>query len=467
MTDSNTTLQTRTETGEVDTAHSPPPEELNPYLIAREQFDRAAELIPDLKRGLIEFLKTPDRSICVSFPVEMDDGSVQNFTGYRVLHNRVRGPGKGGVRYHPDVTEDEVRALAGWMTWKCALLDVPFGGAKGGVVCNPKNLSETELRRITRLFIADIGDNIGPQTDIPAPDVYTNAQTMAWIYDTYQTMHPGANNLPVVTGKPIDIGGSVGRDEATAQGSLDATVRLLERGIVAGLTTVSGARVAIQGFGNAGSVAARLFSEAGARIIAVSDSEGGIFSEEGLDVKTAMAFKQKHGTVVGLPGSRTITNDDLLELECDILIPAALENQIRRDNAHRIQTRLIVEAANGPTTPAADEILANAGVMILPDILANAGGVTVSYFEWVQNIEYQRWELDLVNSRMRQRMRSAVDAVIDRWQKFQECPDTTEATAPVDDADHQNSPDVDLRTAALVLAIERVSSVTLERGLWP
>lgn len=467
MTDSKTTSRKEVEDGETDPETSPSAEELNPYLIAREQFDRAARLIPDLKRGLIEFLKTPDRSICVSFPVEMDDGSVQNFTGYRVLHNRARGPGKGGVRYHPDVTEDEVRALAGWMTWKCALLDVPFGGAKGGVVCDPKSLSETELRRITRRFIADIGDNIGPQTDIPAPDVYTNAQTMAWIYDTYQAMHPGANNLPVVTGKPINIGGSLGRNEATGRGCLDATVRLLERGVVSGLTTLNGARVAVQGFGNAGSVAARLFSEAGACIIAVSDSQGGIFSEEGLDVEAAMAFKHEHGTIVGLPGSRTITNSDLLELECDILIPAALENQIRRDNAGRLQTRLIVEAANGPTTPAADRILAEAGVLVLPDILANAGGVTVSYFEWVQNIEYQRWDLHQVNSRLRQRMRSSVDAVIDRWQKFQETPDAVETDGPAPDSDSSGTLNVDLRTAALVLAIERVSHVTLERGIWP
>lgn len=467
MTDSNTTSQLEAEAEEAGPEPSPPAEELNPYLIAREQFDRAAELIPGLKRGLIEFLKTPDRSICVSFPIEMDDGSVQNFTGYRVLHNRVRGPGKGGIRYHPDVTQDEVRALAGWMTWKCALLDVPFGGAKGGVVCDPKNLSETELRRITRRFIADIGNNIGPHTDIPAPDVYTNAQTMAWIYDTYQTMHPGANNLPVVTGKPIDIGGSVGRDEATGRGCLDSTVRLLEQGVVPGLKTLDDASIAVQGFGNAGSVAARLFSEAGARIIAVSDSQGGIFSEEGLDVETAMAFKREHGTVVGLPGSRTITNDDLLELECDILIPAALENQIRRDNAGRLQTRLIVEAANGPTTPAADKILTEAGVPILPDILANAGGVTVSYFEWVQNIEYQRWGLDQVNSQLRRRMRSAVDAVTDRWRKFQEMPAPDETSEAVPDANSGEAPDVDLRTAALVLAIERVSSVTLERGIWP
>lgn len=454
---------TTNESESTDESSPPSTEELNPYLIARQQFDQAAALIPDLKRGLIDFLKTPDRVICVSFPVEMDDGSVQNFTGYRVLHNRARGPGKGGIRYHPDVTEDEVRALAGWMTWKCALLDIPFGGAKGGIVCDTKKLSETELRHITRRFIADLGDNIGPQTDIPAPDVYTNSQTMAWIYDTYQAMHPGANNLPVVTGKPIDVGGSLGRDEATGRGSLDATERLLELGVVPNLTTLKDARVAIQGFGNAGSVAARLFADAGARIIAVSDSQGGIVYEEGLDVEAALAFKREHGTVVGLPGSRTVTNSDLLELECDVLIPAALENQIRQDNAVRVRARLIVEAANGPTTPAADRILAAAGIPVLPDILANAGGVTVSYFEWVQNIEYQRWELDEVNSRLRQRMRSAVDAVIDRWQQFQE----SSANDEPDSKEPTGGANVDLRTTALVLAIERVSRVSLERGIWP
>lgn len=445
---------------------APPAEELNSYLIAREQFDRAVALLPDLKHGLVEFLKTPDKAICVSFPVEMDDGSVKNFTGYRVLHNRARGPGKGGVRYHPDVTEDEVRALAGWMTWKCALLDVPFGGAKGGVVCDPKQLSQTELRRITRRFIADLGDNIGPQVDVPAPDVYTNSQTMSWIYDTYQAMHPGANNLPVVTGKPIDIGGSYGRDEATGRGCLYATERFLERGAIPELDSIRGASVVVQGFGNAGSVVARLFAEAGARIIAVSDSQGGIFSEQGFDVEAALAFKKEHGTVVGLPGSQTITNSDLLELKCDVLIPAALENQIRRDNVDRIQARLVVEAANGPTTPAADRNLTARGIPVLPDILANAGGVTVSYFEWVQNIEYQRWELEEVNAKLRQRMRSAVDSVVDRWQHFQDVPDTdTESLA--ESVVAPNETIVDLRTTALVLAIERVSRVTLERGIWP
>jgi glutamate dehydrogenase (NAD(P)+) len=426
-----------------------PAENLNPFDIARAQFDSAVTHVPEIKRGLIEFLKAPIRTITVNFPVEMDDGRVRTFSGYRVLHSRVRGPGKGGVRYHPDVTEDEVRALAGWMTWKCALIDVPFGGAKGGVVCNVKELSEGELRRITRRFIADLGDNIGPHTDVPAPDLYTNPQTMAWIYDTYDGLHPGENNLPVVTGKPTNLGGSLGRDEATGRGCLFAVERLLESGVVAGLDQLDGATVAVQGFGNAGSVVARLFRDRGAKIIAVSDSQGGVHRAGGLDVDGAVAFKHKHKTVVGLPGSVTIDNAELLELECDILVPAALENQIRSDNAERMHCRLVCEAANGPTTPAADEILRRRGIPVLPDILANSGGVCVSYFEWVQNIENEQWDLEEVNSKLLKKMQRAVDVVVERWQQL------------------GGMPQLDLRTAALAVAIERVARVALERGIWP
>jgi glutamate dehydrogenase (NAD(P)+) len=316
-------------------------EDLNPFHIARQQFDRALPHLGQMKRGLIDFLKSPVRSISLCFPVEMDDGSVRTFAGYRVLHSRVRGPGKGGIRYHPEVTEDEVRALAGWMTWKCSLIDVPFGGAKGAVACNPKELSQAELRRITRRYIADLGDNIGPHTDIPAPDLYTDAQTMAWIYDTYDVLHPGKNNLPVVTGKPLDLGGSRGRDEATGRGCLFAVQRFLEHGLVAGLTRLDGAAVAIQGFGNAGSVAARLFQEVGTRIVAVSDTRGGIYKRKGIDVAAALRFKAEHGTVVGLPDTDMITNEQLLQLECDVLIPAARENQIRADNAAGLRCRLV------------------------------------------------------------------------------------------------------------------------------
>lgn len=424
-------------------------EDLNPFHIARYQFDRAMPLVPTLKHGLIDFLKSPIRTVTLSFPVEMDDGRVRTFTGYRVLHSRVRGPGKGGIRYHTDATEDEVRALAGWMTWKTALIDVPFGGAKGGVVCDVKRLSEGELRRITRRFIADLGENIGPNTDIPAPDLYTNAQTMAWIYDTYDGLHPGENNLPIVTGKPIDMGGSLGRNEATARGCLYATERLLERGAVPGLESLKGARIAVQGFGNAGSVAARLFCEAGAKIVAASDSQGGVHCEPGLDVEAAIAFKAEHGTVVGMPGTATITNEQLLEADCDVLIPAAMENQIRAGNAAHLKCKVVCEAANGPTTPAADDTLRERGIPVLPDILANSGGVCVSYFEWVQNIENEQWDLDEVNGKLHKKMLRSVDTVVDRWQRL------------------GGLASVDLRNAAMAVAIERVAHVALQRGIWP
>jgi glutamate dehydrogenase (NAD(P)+) len=427
-------------------------EDLNPFHIAAQQFDRAAALLPKLKHGLIDFLKRPTRTVIVEFPVELADGSVQSFTGYRVLHNQVRGPGKGGIRFHPAVTLDEVRALATWMTWKCAVIDVPFGGAKGGVCCNPKEMNDSDLRKITRRYIVDLGGLIGPHTDIPAPDVYTNAQTMAWIYDTYAMMHPGRNNLPVVTGKPLDIGGSLGRNEATAQGCLFACQRALARRLLPGLTEVLGTRVAVQGFGNAGSIAAQLFHEAGARIVAVSDSRGGIHQTHGLDVSAVHAHKASTGTVVGMPGSTTITNEALLELECDILIPAALENQIRRDNAPAVRARLICEAANGPTTPAADRILFERGIAVLPDILANSGGVCVSYFEWVQNNENEQWDLDEVNQKLRAKMERATDAVLDKQAEMNR---------------REGADAVDLRTAALIVAVERVAHVALERGIWP
>jgi glutamate dehydrogenase (NAD(P)+) len=312
-----------------------------------------------------------------------------------------------------------------------------------------KKLSEGELRRVTRRFIADLGDNIGPHTDIPAPDLYTNAQTMAWIFDTYDGLHPGENNLPIVTGKPVDIGGSLGRSEATARGCLFSAQRLLERHVIPEFDAISGLRVAIQGFGNVGSVAAKLFHEAGARIIAVSDSQGGIHREEGLNVDEVIAFKAKHDSVVGVPSTETITNEQLLELDCDVLIPAAMENQIRGDNAERVKCRLVCEAANGPTTPAADDLLRARGTVVLPDILANSGGVCVSYFEWVQNIENQQWDLEEVNDKLRKKMQRAVDAVVDRWQQL------------------GGIALIDLRTAALAVAIRRVAHVALERGIWP
>ena len=340
------------------------------------------------------------------------------------------------------------------MTWKCAIADIPFGGAKGGVACNPKELSEKVLRRITRRYVADLGDNIGPYVDIPAPDVYTDARTMAWVYDTYNVMHPGRNNLPAVTGKPVDIGGSLGRREATARGCLFATQRALARGVVAGLTSVDGCRVAIQGFGNAGSIAAELFQQAGARIIAVSDSQGAIAAEGGLDVPAVLKHKAAKKTVVGSPGTKTITNTELLTLDCDILIPAALECQIRADNAGQVRTRFVVEAANGPTTPSADQILFAKSIPVLPDILVNSGGVTVSYFEWVQNIENEKWDEAEVNEKLRHKMEQATDAVIDRQEA-------------VNGENGVSRPPVDLRTAALIVAIDRVANVALERGIWP
>jgi glutamate dehydrogenase (NAD(P)+) len=438
-------------------------EDLNPFHIAAQQFDRTINYLPHLKRGLIDFLKRPAKTIALEFPIEMDDGSVRTFTGYRVLHSRVRGPGKGGIRYHPDVSADEVRALASWMTWKCAVADVPFGGAKGGVVCLPKELGEAVLRRITRRYVADLGDNIGPYVDIPAPDMYTDARTMAWIYDTYDIMHPGRNNLPVVTGKPVDMGGSLGRREATARGCLFATQRALARGVVPGLKSIDGCRVVIQGFGNAGAIAAELFHQAGARIVAVSDSQGAIFRDQGIDPAAAIKHKAAQKSVVGLPETMTIANADLLTLECDILIPAALEAQIRADNADRVRARFLVEAANGPVTPSADRILFARGIPVLPDILANSGGVTVSYFEWVQNIENERWDEAEVNGKLQTKMERATDAVMDEHTTI----NRQIAAGELRPASGAVPEPVDLRTAALILAVQRVANVALERGIWP
>ncbi len=447
------------------------PEDLNPFHIAQTQFARATRFLPDLKTGLIDHFQRPRRTTIVNFPILTEDGDVRSFRGYRVLHSDVRGPGKGGIRYHPDVTVDEVRALASWMTWKCAVVDVPFGGAKGGVACDPKELTEHDLRTITRRYISDLGDVIGPHVDIPAPDVNTDAQTMAWVYDTYKTLHPGSNTLPVVTGKPLDLGGSLGREEATARGALMATQRALENGLVPELRNLSGSRVAIQGFGNVGAIAARLFHDAGARVVAVSDSQGGILCEEGFDLDALETHKAESGTVVGLPGTTTLAYADLIELPCDVLIPAALGNEIRADNAARVQARLVVEAANGPTTPRADEILEARGIAVLPDILANAGGVTVSYFEWVQNIGNETWELHEVNARLHRKMSAATDAVMgmqrDLTSRLEEIEAALHETRKKRDVPDGPLTPPTLRTAAYVLAISRVARATLERGIWP
>jgi glutamate dehydrogenase/leucine dehydrogenase len=433
-------------------------ENLDLFVNAKQQFDRALTWIDGIKAGIIDYLINPKRTLHVRFPVHMDDGSIRTFHGYRVLHNRARGPGKGGIRYHPNVTEAEVMALAAFMTWKTAVVDIPFGGGKGGVVCNPKELSRDELRRITRRFVAELGDAIGPHTDIPAPDVYTDQQTMAWIYDTFDLMHPGKNNLAVVTGKPLELGGSVGRDEATARGCLYATEKLLKRGVIPGMQTLDGVRVAVQGYGNAGATAARLFCEAGARIVAVSDSRGAICNDSGLDPEQVLAHKKESGSVVGLPESTKISNEELLAYDCDILIPAALECQIRADNAGHVKAKLVVEVANGPLTMAADEILQKKNVVVLPDIVANSGGVIVSYFEWVQNLQNQQWDLDKVERRLKKKMTRAVDDTVERW---------TALKARSKSASDGEGSVATLRDAALVTAIERIATVVLQRDIWP
>lgn len=441
-------------------------ENFDPILISEQQFEKAAAYIRHLKTGLIDFLEQPKRIHVINFPVELDDGSVQTIRAYRVIHNRVFGPGKGGIRYHPDVTVEEVTSLAKLMTWKCALVNIPFGGAKGGVVCNAKELSDAELRRITRRFTTELFDVIGPQTDIPAPDMYTNEQTMAWIYDTYDVLNPGNNNLPVVTGKPVSLGGSLGRKEATGRGCLLATQRFLSKGLIPEHMEVAGARIAIQGYGNVGAVAANEFFRQGAKIVAVSDSRGGIYSESGLDPEHISAHKTQHGSVVGMPDTLSLNNEEILESECDILVPAATEFQITGENAPRIKAKLIVEAANNPTTPAADEILQKRGIPVIPDILANAGGVTVSYYEWVQNIANEQWELEEVDRKLQNKMYAAVDAVFNQWQAYivgeekrkngtSACSRLTDPTLP------------DFRTAALIIAIKRVADATLLRGIWP
>jgi len=342
-------------------------------------------------------------------------------------------------------------------------VNIPFGGAKGGVVCNTKALSENELRRITRRFTSELADNIGPHTDIPAPDLYTNEQTMAWIFDTYDVLHPGKNNRPVVTGKPVEMGGSYGRHEATANGVYYVTERFLSKALIAEQQTVAGARIVIQGFGNVGAISAQTFFRNGAKIIAVSDSQGGIYRAEGFDPEQLLAFKNEHGTIVGMPDTMTITNEELLELECDILIPAALSNQIHAENAHKINAKVVVEAANSPTTPQADKILSERGIYLLPDIIANAGGVTVSYFEWVQNQANQQWDLDEVNARLQKRMYNAMDTVFNRWQGFvvgEQTPSDIEILKA-------NGRKPDFRSMALSIAIDRVAKATLMRGIWP
>jgi glutamate dehydrogenase (NAD(P)+) len=412
---------------------------INPWAVAQQQFDLAADRL-NLDPGLRRVLREPRRELTVHFPVHMDDGSVQVFTGYRVQHNLGRGPAKGGIRYHQDVSLDEVKALAMWMTWKCAVVGIPYGGGKGGVIVDPKKLSLKELEGLTRRYATEISIIIGPEKDIPAPDVNTNAQTMAWIMDTY-SMHAGYTIPGVVTGKPIPLGGSEGRNEATARGTVYCIIKAAAHlNMDLGQSTV-----AVQGFGNAGSIAARLIRNEGATVVAVSDSSGGIHNPAGLDVDRVIAWKKEHGTVQGFPGAKDVSNADVLEVECDILIPAALENQITVQNATSIKARLVAEAANGPTTPAADAILYERGTFLIPDILCNAGGVTVSYFEWVQDLNRDHWSEAIVNAKLKEIMDKAFDETL-RLSKTEE---------------------VNMRTAAYLLAVQRVADATAMRGLYP
>ena len=429
---------------------------ISPLKMRQAQFHRAARHMGHIKRGLIDYFLRPNRTIAMTFPIEMDDGSVRVFRGYRTLHSSILGPGKGGIRYHPKVTMREVESLATLMTWKCALIGVPFGGAKGGVTCDVKTLSTGELRRMTRRYVAELGDNIGPHTDVPAPDLYTNAQTMAWVYDTYQAMHGGENNLPVVTGKPLDLGGAPGREEATGRGTFAALERALELDPLSGGRRLDGASVVVQGYGEVGRTVARLCREAGARVIAISDSGGGVIASGvgGLDLDIVSRHKAGAGSVVGCPDTTTISNDELLALECDILIPAALGEQIHAGNADAVRAQLIVEAANAPVTPQADRLLQDRGVRVLPDILVNSGGVVVSYFEWVQNLRNERWSLEETNLKLDERMRDRTGRVVERLGAME---------AQLGRRDRP----ADLRTAALAIAIERLAEVTLERGIWP
>jgi glutamate dehydrogenase (NAD(P)+) len=412
---------------------------INAWHVAQQQFDLAAEKL-NLDPGLRRVLREPRRELTVHFPVKMDDGSVEVFTGYRVQHNLGRGPAKGGLRYHQDVTLDEVKALAMWMTWKCAVVGIPYGGGKGGVVVDPKRLSRREVENLTRRFTTEIAVLIGPERDIPAPDVNTNSQTMAWIMDTY-SMHMGYTVPGVVTGKPISLGGSEGRNEATARGTVYCIIEAARHLSI----DLKQATVAVQGFGNAGSIAANLIAHEGATVIAISDSSGAIRNTKGLDVARVMSWKEEHGTVTGFPGAEAISNAELLETECDVLIPAALENVITPANAERINARIVAEAANGPTTPEADDILHRRGVFVIPDILCNAGGVTVSYFEWVQDLNRDHWSEKLVNTKLHDVMTRAFAETVEMAAKEQ----------------------VNTRLAAYLLAVERVASATAIRGLYP
>jgi glutamate dehydrogenase (NAD(P)+) len=414
-------------------------EETNPWTSAAMRFDQAAARLR-LDDGMCKVLKSAAREITVHIPVQLDDGRIEVFTGYRVQHSIARGPGKGGIRYAPDVSLDEVRALAAWMTWKCAVVNIPFGGAKGGVICDPKLLSDGELERITRRYTAELMDAIGPERDVPAPDVGTNAQTMAWIMDTY-SMHARHATTAVVTGKPMELGGSRGRSEATGRGCLIVTLKALQR---LGLDPAS-TRVVIQGFGNVGGMAARLMSKAGFKIISIVEYDAAVYNPHGLNIEALLAHRNETGSIADFPEAESINKAEGLYQDCDVLIPAATENVITSHNAHKIRAKILCEGANGPTTAVADEILAEKKIFVIPDILANAGGVTVSYFEWVQDRQGFFWNEKLVNDRLEEIMVESFDAVVSFADK------------------HEGTNN---RTAAYMLALDRVASAIRMRGLY-
>jgi glutamate dehydrogenase (NAD(P)+) len=414
-------------------------EELNPFTIAKQQFNRAADYL-DLDLSMRHVLENAKRQLIVSIPVKMDGGDVQVFEGYRVQHNIARGPAKGGIRYHPNVTLDEVKALASWMTWKCATVGIPYGGGKGGVICDPKSLSRNELERLTRRYAFEIAPIIGPDRDIPAPDVYTDEQTMAWIMDTI-SMVRGHTELGVVTGKPISLGGSQGRAEATARGCLYA---LREACRVKGLE-LKDSRVAVHGFGNAGANIARLVAEDGARVIAACDSKAGIFSSTGIDIDAALKHKSETKSLYGVPGTKEISPEEVIGIDCDILLPSALENTITLKNVGQVKAKIIAELANGPTTPGADRVFENGDVFLVPDILANAGGVTVSYYEWVQDQNSFFWSEKLINDTLEQTIRTAFNSVHEMSKRYE----------------------TDMRTGAYILAVGRVVEATSVRGIFP
>jgi glutamate dehydrogenase (NAD(P)+) len=410
----------------------------NPYESMMHRFDVAAEIL-QLDPGIYNYLKTPVKQVIVSIPIQMDDGRIEIFDGYRVIHNDILGPSKGGIRYAPDVTIDEVKALAAWMTWKCAVMNIPFGGAKGAVKCDPNKLTKIELEKITRRYTANMLDVFGPDRDIPAPDMNTNEQVMAWIMDTY-SMHMKRTETAVVTGKPLIIGGSLGRREATGRGCMMVTLSAMEK---IGLKPKD-CTVVVQGFGNVGSVTAQLLSEHGCTIIGISDVTGGYYNANGISITDALDWVTKNKTLEGFSGGDKITQEQLLELQCDVLVPAAKEEQITAQNAPNIKAKIICEGANGPTVAAADPILREKGIVVIPDILANAGGVTVSYFEWVQDRIGYFWTLDRVNRRLERMMKQSFEAVYDTARKHQ----------------------VTMRIAAYIMAIDKVAKTLKVRGIY-